>query len=73
MGSDRQDTSKGMIARRSLLKTLSASTVGAGLLLSEKTMAQAPMSDAGSVLDVAIIGGGLSGLTSGRDLRRAGN
>jgi len=58
------------IGRRSLLLALGTASVATGLTVGAPALA-ANGGDRG-VLDVAIVGGGISGLTSGRDLQRAG-
>ncbi|MCG2581776.1 MAG: FAD-dependent oxidoreductase [Marinobacter sp.] len=61
--------------RRQLLKFAGASAAAGGFGLSAGLARAGATLDPGSfddVLDVAIIGGGLSGLTSARDLQRAG-
>lgn len=60
--------------RRQLLK-LAGASVAVGSLGLKVGLAHAntPTGDAGDVLDVAIIGAGLAGLTAARDLLQAGN
>ncbi|MFV3308257.1 flavin monoamine oxidase family protein [Pseudomonas sp. NY15181] len=59
--------------RRQLMQALGSAALLSGLALSTRANAQAAQDTQGDVLDVAIIGGGLAGLTAGRDLLRAGN
>lgn len=58
--------------RRSLLKAIGGGALTGGLGLNAGKPARAAQARDKAVLDVAIIGGGLSGLTSARDLQRAG-
>jgi len=60
------------LARRSLLQAIGTGALASGLALGDQAQARAPKSDVDSVVDVAIIGAGFSGLTTGRELRRAG-
>ncbi|AZD73452.1 flavin monoamine oxidase family protein [Pseudomonas chlororaphis] len=58
--------------RRLLLQALGSAAVVGGLALSTRAAAQALQDNRDGILDVAIIGGGLAGLTSARDLLSAG-
>jgi monoamine oxidase len=58
--------------RRLLLQVIGGGAVAGALALGVRTPAQASQEGRDHILDVAIIGGGLSGLTSARDLHRAG-
>jgi len=58
--------------RRLILQAMGGATLFAGLGLSGNNVAKASEAGGGGVLDVVIIGGGLSGLTSARDLHNAG-
>ncbi len=64
----------GQLSRRGFLGTV-AGVVAASTLPVTATQAQAidPGDESGSVIDVAIIGAGLAGLTAARDLRLAGS
>lgn len=62
----------GRLSRRLLLRSVGAGMVAGGLSLGGEAVARASSPGDDSVLDVAIIGAGLSGLTSGRDLQKAG-
>ncbi|MBY0393484.1 MAG: FAD-dependent oxidoreductase [Novosphingobium sp.] len=62
------------IGRRSVLKMAGATAIAAGLSRSQSALARsdanAPFAD--KVLDIAVIGAGLAGLTAARDLQAAG-
>ena len=58
--------------RRSLLKGAGLGLAASGLGFSGSALAKVVSATDMDVLDVAIIGGGLAGLTAARDLRRAG-
>ncbi|MCW6530395.1 FAD-dependent oxidoreductase [Sphingomonas sp. MMSM20] len=62
----------GGLARRSLLQAMGGGAIAGGLFAGGEAAATVAKGKDHSVLDVAIIGAGLSGLTSGRDLKRAG-
>lgn len=72
MESDNNELSLPARQRRLLLRAIGGATLVGGFALNGRANAQAPQADQDDVLDVAIIGGGLAGLTSARDLRRAG-
>lgn len=72
MDSDHHELSPSARQRRLLLQALGGATLAGGLALSGRAMAQASERSADGVLDVAIIGAGLAGLTAARDLQRAG-
>ncbi|MDH4582832.1 FAD-dependent oxidoreductase [Pseudomonas sp. BN415] len=72
MDSDNGDLSQLGQRRRLLLQALGTSTLVGGLSLNGRALAQTLTPDKGKALDVAIIGGGLAGLTAARDLQRAG-
>src|SRR5262245_11563571 len=58
--------------RRLLLQAIGGGAVVGALALGLRAPARASQKGRDPILDVAIIGGGLSGLTSARDLHRAG-
>lgn len=70
---DNDELSQQARQRRQLIQTLGSAAIVGGLALSERASAQIQQDSGGDVLDVAIIGGGLAGLTAARDLFRAGN
>lgn len=72
MDSDNDELSLPARQRRLLLQAIGSVTLIGGVALSGRATAQVPHAGQDDVLDVAIIGAGLAGLTSARDLRRAG-
>lgn len=72
MISDNDELSPPERQRRLLLQAIGGATLIGGLALSGRAMAQTATRPADDVLDVAIIGAGLAGLTAARDLHRAG-
>lgn len=67
------DMAHGRVSRRGFLGMAASATVAAtAAVLPEAVSAAVAASDERDVLDVAIIGAGLAGLTAARDLRRAG-
>lgn len=58
--------------RRLLLQAMGGATLLAGLALNTNNVAEAAEASSDDVLDVVIVGAGLSGLTSARDLQNAG-
>ncbi|MBC3435738.1 FAD-dependent oxidoreductase [Pseudomonas sp. BW16M2] len=58
--------------RRLLVQALAGATLMGGVALSGRVVAQALRGVPENILDVAIIGAGLAGLTAARDLQRAG-
>lgn len=73
MTSDNEELSLHARQRRLLLQAIGFGAVAGGLSLGIPSPAQASGTGAGKVLDVVIIGAGLSGLTTARDLQLAGN
>src|SRR5689334_15847880 len=72
MDSDLDELSTQSRQRRLLLQAIGGAALAGGLGISGRAMAQTePAADA-SILDVVIMGAGLSGLTSARDLQAAG-
>ncbi|MBM9485441.1 FAD-dependent oxidoreductase [Pseudomonas sp. ICBG1301] len=72
MDSDLDELSRQSRQRRLLLQAIAGAALTAGLGASGRTMAQTAPAASSSILDVVIIGAGLSGLTSARDLQAAG-
>ncbi|WP_028628326.1 flavin monoamine oxidase family protein [Metapseudomonas resinovorans] len=72
MDSDNNELSLSARQRRLLLQALGSATLVGGMALAGRSMAQDASARQDDVLDVAIIGGGLAGLTAARDLQRAG-
>jgi len=72
MDSENTELSQSARQRRLLLQAIGSATLVGGIALSGRAMAQALPSRETDVLDVAIIGGGLAGLTAARDLQHAG-
>lgn len=72
MGANFNGLSQQARQRRRLLQAIGSGAAVGGLPLSA-TAAKASRADRGQVLDVAIIGAGLSGLTAARDLDLAGS
>lgn len=73
MDPDNNELSLSARQRRLLLQALGSATLIGGMALSGRAAAQALQADQENVLDVAIIGAGLAGLTAARDLQRAGS
>ncbi|MFU7447608.1 flavin monoamine oxidase family protein [Pseudomonas aeruginosa] len=72
MSADNNELPQQARQRRLLLQALGSAAVMGGLSLSGRAAAQALQSSSDDVLDVAILGGGLAGLTAARDLLSAG-
>lgn len=72
MDSDSNELSLSARQRRLLLQAIGSATLMGGMALGSRAMAQGLPTGREDVLDVAIIGGGLAGLTAARDLQRAG-
>lgn len=72
MDSDSNELSLSARQRRLLLQGIGSATVLGGLALGGRATAQGRTNVQEDILDVAIIGGGLAGLTAARDLQRAG-
>ncbi|MFU5460593.1 flavin monoamine oxidase family protein [Pseudomonas aeruginosa] len=72
MSADNNELPQQARQRRLLLQALGSAAVMGGLSLSGRAAAQALRSSSDDVLDVAILGGGLAGLTAARDLLSAG-
>lgn len=72
MISDNDELSPAEQQRRLLLQALGGATLIGSLGLSGRALGQTAESPDEGVLDVAIIGSGLAGLTAARDLQRAG-
>ena len=72
MGLLEKQRHRSTVGRRSLLRAIGTGALAGGLTLGGEALARAPKSGDDSVIDVAIIGAGFSGLTTGRELRRAG-
>lgn len=72
MDSDSNELSFSARQRRLLLQALGSVTLVGGIALSGRAAAQMLRVGQDDVLDVAIIGAGLAGLTAARDLHRAG-
>jgi len=66
------DPEKSEISRRGFLGLAASMTAGATATILPKVASSATASDERDVLEVAVIGAGLAGLTAARDLRRAG-
>ena len=71
MDADLDELSTQSRQRRLLLQAVGGSALAGGLGVTGRAMAQTQPLDT-SILDVVIIGAGLSGLTSARDLQAAG-
>ncbi|HHX6561892.1 FAD-dependent oxidoreductase [Pseudomonas aeruginosa] len=72
MDPDHNELSLSARQRRLLLQALGSATLVGGMALGGRAMAQTLQAGEEGVLDVAIIGAGLAGLTAARDLQRAG-
>lgn len=72
MDSDLDDLSAQARQRRLLLQAIGGAALVGGLGISGRVMAQAGSAPDTLILDVVIMGAGLSGLTSARDLQAAG-
>ncbi|MBK5344641.1 FAD-dependent oxidoreductase [Pseudomonas sp. TH49] len=72
MNSNDDEPSKPDPQRRLILKAMGGATLLAGLTLNVSNAAEASNTSDTGILDVVIIGAGLSGLTSARDLKNAG-
>lgn len=73
MDSDHNELSQSARQRRLLLQAIGGATLVGGLALSGRSVAQPLIrAEETDVLDVAIIGAGLAGLTAARDLHRCG-
>ncbi|HEP9463089.1 flavin monoamine oxidase family protein [Pseudomonas aeruginosa] len=72
MDSDNNELSLPGRRRRLLLQALGSATLVGGLALAGRATAEKLKAGEDDVLDVAIIGAGLAGLTAARDLQRAG-
>lgn len=72
MGSNKNSAGDEQLGRRALLQVIGAGALTGGLGLGPEAQARAAEPRDPSVVDIAIIGAGLSGLTSARELQRAG-
>ncbi|GGO85290.1 monoamine oxidase [Marinobacterium nitratireducens] len=72
MASENAKLSQQARQRRLLLQAIGGGAVAGGFSLNGQARPAEPQPDQADVLDVAIIGAGLAGLTSARDLQRAG-
>lgn len=72
MGSNGVSRTDGTVRRRNFLQVLGAGAVAGGLAVGKEAAAGPSSPSDPSIVDVAIIGAGLSGLTSARELQRAG-
>lgn len=70
---DNNELSQEARQRRALMQAIGSAALLGGLALSGRAGAEVLKGERDDVLDVAIIGGGLAGLTAARDLLRAGS
>lgn len=72
MSSDKEALPPKGVTRRSLLRAIGGGAAVGGLALASPRLAQASLTSGTEVVDVAIIGAGLSGLCAARSLVKAG-
>ncbi|WCD77891.1 flavin monoamine oxidase family protein [Pseudomonas sp. TUM22785] len=72
MDSRNNELSQSAHRRRLLLQAMGGATLAGAMALGTRAFARPPAGGTDGVLDVAIIGAGLAGLTAARDLQRAG-